>query len=312
MAVPGFFLATHGGLGGTETYFGGLIKAVPNDGIYCRSPANGYPKGNGVHLYRQVTTAILWAMGRHMRPIEKRRRTRPYTISTVHGGVRSKKWTQQYIKAEKPDKIVCVSQEAKSVVPSNYQNKSVVIYNSINTDRLQPTMSKADAREKYGIPDDKKILLYLGRINKDKGIHNILPVLSLMGSDWILVMVGAVYPETQEYANSLTQHSQVIHIPPLSEVGDVIQLADRSISLSRQEGFGYSVLETMYMGVPTVTFNVGIIPEIPGIRILPWKPTSHQIAEQILDGHLSTDIKQLIEKKFSHEDFIEQWKQLLV
>ena len=312
MTVAGFFLATHGGHGGTETYFKGLAEAIPNQGIYCRSPVNGYPKGSGVHLYRQVTTAILWAMGKHIRPIEKRRRTRPYTISTIHGGVASRKWSQGLIKAERPDKIVCVSQETKSIIQPNYQDRAVVIYNSIDTKRLQPTMSKSDAREKYGIPDDKKILLYLGRINKDKGLHNILPVLSLLGSDWVLVMAGPVYPETQEYTNNLTQHSQVIHIPSLSEVGDVIQLADRSISLSRKEGFGYSVLETMYMGVPTVAFNVGILPEIPNIRILPWRPTSHQIAEQILDGHLSTDIRQLIATKFSHENFIKQWKSILV
>ena len=48
-------------------------------------------------------------------------------------------------------------------------------------------------KEKYSVPTNKKIILFAGRITKDKGILEIINAFKLLDDSFLLLIVGDYY-----------------------------------------------------------------------------------------------------------------------
>ena len=63
------------------------------------------------------------------------------------------------------------------------KNKIEIIPNGINLSDYQNLPEKGEFRKKYGIKNDEKIILYLGRINRIKGIDMLIEAFSDVSND---------------------------------------------------------------------------------------------------------------------------------
>lgn len=118
-------------------------------------------------------------------------------------------------------------------------------------------------RQSLDIPPDAEVLLFVGRITRDKGVNELLKAFSALkaeGSHAHLVIVGPFDSDTGVSGSiSLHQISAIrdTHVVGYSECPEqYMSIADILCLPSYREGFGTVVIEAAAMGVPTVGTNI--------------------------------------------------------
>ncbi len=153
--------------------------------------------------------------------------------------------------------------------------KVVVIPNAISDVRLRflevkVSQSRPVARENLGIPKDVFVAGMLCRINKNKGYHYIFELLEKTDDNVHFLLVGAPSNRYEEKRIctliSNCQHRERLHFVDLSRVEIDIALfwasVDVFLLLSHREGFGFTVLEAMFLGIPVIAFDCGGVLEM--------------------------------------------------
>ena len=148
--------------------------------------------------------------------------------------------------------------------------------------------------------DNRKVILFIGRLLPSKGVHHLLeafPAILEKEKDAMLVIVGSVFygvDRETEYVRRLKvlaepYKDRVIFLPyaPYPRVADWYNLADIvAVPSGDEEAFGLVNVEAMASAVPVVATEVGGIPEIvkdgvTGLLVTPGE-LDHSLAESIL------------------------------
>lgn len=127
----------------------------------------------------------------------------------------------------------------------------------VDTDRFRPNHQvRTSIRNDLLIKSDEVVILYVGRINPDKGLDDLAHALSLMKTkDRVhLIVAGAdeaqMIPEiTQQLSTSGIRFS---FVGPTSSPEALMAAADIYCMPSHREGFGLSVIEASACALPCV------------------------------------------------------------
>jgi glycosyltransferase involved in cell wall biosynthesis len=123
-----------------------------------------------------------------------------------------------------------------------------------------------DVRDRFSIPRDRPMLLFMSRLDPKKGIDLLLPVLETLqqeGLDFHLMMCGA-NPQDRQYERSVHQRIENSTLRSQTTLtgfvsGDLkaalLQAADLFVLPSYYENFGIAVAEAMLAGLPVVISN---------------------------------------------------------
>lgn len=128
-------------------------------------------------------------------------------------------------------------------------------------DRLS---TKSELREKYGIPQDAFVYGYVGRINEDKGINELITAyseLSEQHENIYLVLVGMLDEANPINSENLKKAQTDSHIVltgnvPFDEVYRHMAMFDVLVHPTYREGFGKVLQEAMGVGIPIITTDV--------------------------------------------------------
>jgi glycosyltransferase involved in cell wall biosynthesis len=141
-------------------------------------------------------------------------------------------------------------------------NPIAVIPNGVSNDWLNSRGDEGVFRHQFGIPTDKRIMLFLSRITPKKGLLMFLKVLCELKNvlnDWLFVIAGAdefnhqVEVERYIFDNRLNNH--VIIVGPLfgQIKRDAYAAADILVLPSLSEGAPIVILEALGAEVPVLT-----------------------------------------------------------
>ena len=182
---------------------------------------------------------------------------------------------------KKEEKIVC--KNSTWIEPDSKSNlefarseglytadKSSVVWNGsacgIDLDKFdikQKEQFRRFIREKYNIPDDAFVYIFVGRVKRDKGINELLEAYRKSSEKRPSYLFVLGWNEIEEgvdkalYDWSCSQEN-IIYTGEVSDVEKYLSASDCYILPSYREGFGMSVIEAQAMGVPV------IITDIPG------------------------------------------------
>lgn len=159
------------------------------------------------------------------------------------------------------------SHEEKLYTP----DKSRVIWNGsasgVNLSRFDVTQKDVwakEIRDKYGIPQNARVFVFIGRITRDKGINELFEASQKIFEkydDAYLLMVGSV-EKSESLRPSLYEWSQkaprVLYTGYTNQVEKYMAASDVYVLPSYREGFGAAVVEAEAMGLPV------IVTDIPG------------------------------------------------
>ena len=181
------------------------------------------------------------------------------------------------------------------------ENMISITYDAVDEDFQMRDKKEIDyLYEKYDIPKDKRLLLYVGNLKPHKNLVTLLKALELMKrDDVVLLLVGKAFKSVnlvkQEKAMGIDK--QVVHTGTVSkrELIDIYNLADVFVFPSLYEGFGIPPLEAMACGTPVIAANNSSIPEIVGEAAILFngsdaKELSEKLNEVLKDEHVRNNL----------------------
>jgi glycosyltransferase involved in cell wall biosynthesis len=184
-----------------------------------------------------------------------------------------------------------------------------VLYNNIPSTEISVSESISQTRAKYGIPQDGRVLVTAGILNRGKNVDILIKCLPKIGlKNLFLVVIGEGSTEAdfryrahlKELAEALRVSAQVLFTGWL-EKGELRKLypaADLFILPSMSEGMPNAMLEALGVDLPCIGSN------IPGIRDI------LQYEELVFDPQDEMALLEKLRQVFSDQRFFDQVKRL--
>jgi glycosyltransferase involved in cell wall biosynthesis len=208
------------------------------------------------------------------------------------------------------------------------KEKIVIIPNGIDLSEYTNLPPKGVFKRRFGIPKEKKIILYLGRIHKTKGIDLLIKAYAYLVNkmnfkDAVLVIAGpddGYLNDAKALANLLGVYNSVMFTGFISSEDKLMALVDAEVFVTPSfYGFPMTFLEACAVGTPIVTTSLG--------DTLEWidrnvgyvaQPTPQDLAEAIyriisddeLHRRFSKNCIEIVKSEFSIEKVVERLEEV--
>ena len=178
--------------------------------------------------------------------------------------------------ARRVDRYIAISSEIRAglervgIAPE----RIVAVPNGIAVQRFAPVSAerKGELRARLGLPADRLLLIYTGRLAVTKGVMMLIEVwrgLTAQFPTAHLVIVGSGHESFDSCETALREYiaahelgATVTLTGSVDNVHEYLQASDVFVFPSDYEGFSLSILEAMTAGLPMVSTRVGVAAEL--------------------------------------------------
>jgi len=175
--------------------------------------------------------------------------------------------------AERADRIVTVSNAMREdLVRHGWPESRIsVVWNGVDPERYSParvTSEEVEAiRKRHNIPEDGRMILFLGRLTWVKGVRNLVQAMPCIAAEYskvklVILGKGEEQRDISEMANRLKIQDNVeclFQFVPEEERIAYYAASDVCVFPSTYEPFGIVSLEAMSMGKPVVVGAQGVV-----------------------------------------------------
>lgn len=177
------------------------------------------------------------------------------------------------------------------------EEKIAIIPNGIDLSEYAQLPPKGSFKKKHGIDEEEKIVLYLGRIHRIKGIDILVKafadVVEKLDGVW-LVVVGpddGYLSQLKALTKALKIENNVLITGPLYDRDKLEAYVDANVYVlpSRYEIWGITVLEAIACGTPVIlTENCVVAKYLDKVGLI-VKPDSDHLCEALLEMLLNRE-----------------------
>jgi alpha-1,6-mannosyltransferase len=122
---------------------------------------------------------------------------------------------------------------------------------------FNPCRRDAGLRREIGLPESTRVLIFAGRMGREKNIGNLVAAFDALGARYHLLLVGGTRRVSLSACVTLLPYEQ-----DSAHLARLLASADALVHAGVQETFGLVVLETMACGRPVVGVNAGAVAEL--------------------------------------------------
>jgi glycosyltransferase involved in cell wall biosynthesis len=215
-----------------------------------------------------------------------------------------------YLALRKADAIIAISECTKRTLVEHLEysaDRIHVVYRAVDTEVFRPRDIPAAFRQKYGLGEDWRYVLYVGSDDPRKNLPTLIRAFALVKRQIEkvkLLKVGA--PDFQDEREKLKGliaelglEEDVLffdHVPD-DDFPLFYNTAQVLVLLSLYEGFGLPTLEAMSCGIPVIAARSGPLPEVvdgAGILIDPTdvEGVAEQLCRVLMDRDYWTNLGQ--------------------
>jgi glycosyltransferase involved in cell wall biosynthesis len=165
-------------------------------------------------------------------------------------------------------------------------------------------------REKFSIPDSSKVFLYLGNLERGRGIHEILKAFSTLGSDRVIVFMGSgsLEKEISDYIkdnDNIFLHKPVMHnqVTRIASSADIGICLIENVSLSNYYCLPNKLFENIFSGLPVIASNFPDMSELIkkyGVGVI-----VENSAERLMEVIRDIDASSFKKENFSYSNLSE-------
>lgn len=138
----------------------------------------------------------------------------------------------------------------------------------IDLERFSPRNDGARLREKYGVPASRPVLLYVGRLDREKQLDLVLRALPAIveatDAQLVLVGMGKLRRRLEVMARStgMSDHVTFTGFVPDEELADVYDIGDVFVMAGTAELQSIATMEAMASGLPVLAVDATALPEL--------------------------------------------------
>lgn len=207
------------------------------------------------------------------------------------------------------------------------EEQNATVFNNVSTCGINLNKFKSDPkirkqqRTNYKIPDSSTVFLYLGRLNFDKGIKELIESYLLLNrKDSFLFLVGPIEMDITESMIKKHNLSNIIYVPYTNKPQDILQLCDVFCFPSHREGFGYSIIEASALEKPVICSNIyglkytcidnktGLKHKVKSVKSL-LRKMKFAINEPEIMKQMGKKGRVYVNKKFPERKVLEKWNE---
>ena len=146
----------------------------------------------------------------------------------------------------------------------------IVCQNGVDFMRFNISLSQDEARQKLGLPINKKIVLYTGHLYNWKGVDTLARSADHLPENVSLVFVGGTEADTDKFRKQYGSHSRILilghqpnsDIPVFLRAADILALPNNRIGESERFTSPMKLFEYLAAGKPIVASNLPSIREV--------------------------------------------------
>lgn len=148
----------------------------------------------------------------------------------------------------------------------------------VNLERFNPSVEvRTEKRKELGIDDSKTVFVFMGRLNHDKGVYELLNAFNRLAAerdDVYLLLFGHdeedVSDKFQNYPN-IKVRDNFYYYGATPEPQKMLQAGDVFVLPTYREGFGSSVIEASALGLPVICSDAygvmdAMVDDVTGLR----------------------------------------------
>ncbi|MBS5776674.1 MAG: glycosyltransferase family 4 protein [Finegoldia magna] len=248
--------------------------------------------------------------------------THYFSLNKKIGKELAKQFTKQIIKMT--DGVVVPTNKIYNLLTEyNIHEDIYVAPTGINVKKLSEC-DDFDIRSGYKIPEDKHIVLFLGRIGKEKNITEILQYLENIDRDDIVFIIAGAGPflsELKDICSNSKIRDRLIFTGMIdsSKVGNFYSQSDVFVSASTSETQGLTFIESMACSTPIICRHDDCLDGV----LIDGKTgygydTEEEFIEyinQILDNEklrdeMGKNCKQLVDENYTEDSFANKIEQI--
>lgn len=147
----------------------------------------------------------------------------------------------------------------------------------VNLKRFIPNMEvRLAARNEIHVDDNKIVFVFMGRLNHDKGLYELLPAYNKLASESNIVFLLLFGNDEEDVASHFSEYGNLnrgnfLYYGLTKEPQKMLQAGDVFVLPTYREGFGSSVIEASALGLPVICSDAygvkdAMVDNVTGIR----------------------------------------------
>ena len=147
----------------------------------------------------------------------------------------------------------------------------------VNLDRFVPSDNvRKEARTEVKVPDDIIVFVFMGRLNHDKGLYELLPAFNRLAAEKDNVFLLLFGYDEENVKDSFSRFkslkaSNFMYYGVTTNPQKMLQAGDVFVLPTYREGFGSSVIEASALGIPVICSDAygvmdAMVDNVTGLR----------------------------------------------
>lgn len=210
--------------------------------------------------------------------------------------------------------LVCNENSKKILVDyfKRKEDKIETVYIGVDSNKFDPNkFNKEEILNKYKIKTDKKIIGFIARIDLQKRpylLMNIIKKLKEKRNDFFVLVAGdgPLLAEVKRLSKKYGVDKNIKFLGAVSNTAEIYAMSDITLNCSIKEGLALTSYESLSMGVPVISANVGgqaeLINNNVGI-IVPCLQKEEEILNYKYSEEEINNYVEAINRLFSNLDF---------
>ena len=164
------------------------------------------------------------------------------------------------------DKTLICNENSRKILIDYFKRKeeeTQTVYIGVDKEKFNPeNYNKDELKENYDLPEDKFIISYICRITEQKRpflLLDIIKEVSKVRKDILFLIVGGglLLNEVKAKAKKLKILDYIKFLDSTDKTQEIYSMSDVTINCSIKEGLALTSYESLSMGVPVISSDVG-------------------------------------------------------